>query len=176
MQYCRYCGAKIEADSIFCKHCGKRLTETANSDTISIFGRIKNTFKSIKKNIGAHWKFHMPKIAINRPSIRKRIKIIGMVILGLIALVSAGLRIYDYFDEVRSEELANEILYSEKEQLNALSGDALFWKCNDIIRDHNIKKCGRYWRDRNNLIDLTALAWYKIQQLAYQKMQMLNFC
>lgn len=168
LQFCRFCGAKIEVDSVFCKQCGKRLISADSSDSNSIFGRVKKAFKSMRKTIGMHW-FRKPIISINKQKMRKRIKIVGAVILGLMALASIGTGIYYYFDEVRPEQLANEILNSEKEQLNTLSGDALFWKCNEIIREHNIEKCGKNWRDRNNLIDLTALAWYKIEQLAYQK-------
>lgn len=30
--FCRYCGKKIESDSIFCKFCGKKLKNKKNTD------------------------------------------------------------------------------------------------------------------------------------------------
>lgn len=174
MQYCRYCGKKIEEDSVYCKYCGGRLDK--NNDKISkhhsIIDKCVSVLLACLNSIAQFFKKHRLSISntsISRGKVGKVIKLIGVVLIGLIVLVGIGIGIWIYFDEVRPEQKAKEICNIERENLDKLEGGSLYQKCNDIIRYHDIPSCGKRWsRDQVILQELSEYAWLKIEKLAYQ--------
>ncbi len=118
----------------------------------------------------------IPKIRHMRPSFFKtkanggKMKIIlkwtTISLVSLAVLIGICSAIWYYIDEVRPQKEAESLLAKETSELNNLKGDELFVKCNNIIRYHTMPKCGKEWRDRDNLDELTSLAWAKVSILA----------
>lgn len=171
MMFCRFCGKKIEADSIFCRYCGghiksvtPKVTNVLREIAMKLFKstihRFRNLFKCNSANI------HISKMK-NNNSLKKTLKYggISLVIIVVCGGIAAGLWYYVY--QVKPQKEAERILNSEGLILNRLREDDLFDKCNDIIRNHNIPKCGKYDNDRDNLSELSKIAWKKIERLAY---------
>ena len=173
MQYCRYCGKKIEEDSAYCKYCGCRIDNNDGkiSKYHSIISKCKNVLLLCSNSV-AHF-FKKLRLSTNRVSVSKGktskvLKKIGEIVLGLIALVVVGGGIWLYFDVFRPEQKSAKIFNTEKENIDKLEGVVLYQKCNDIIRNHDIPSCGKEWRDHDNLRELSDYAWGKIEKLAYQ--------
>lgn len=47
MKYCRFCGKQIRENANFCKHCGKKLSNDIQNETITIPGKCSNCGKTI---------------------------------------------------------------------------------------------------------------------------------
>lgn len=163
-EYCRYCGREIEADSKFCKYCGKDLHKPSSPNILVgkgtqlylFFMDLKNKFKISK----------ILKTSINNDIGKRIFKFISFGILGIIIIGTMVWGLYYYFEEIRPKQTGKEILQNEKNQLLTLQHNELYYKCNDIISNHNIPKCGIYNLDMNNRSELTNIAWGKIQELA----------
>lgn len=165
MQFCRHCGRKVEIDSAFCKYCGGKLD-------VSKLGKIEYTLQSIRNTLilliqkMKHIRLSLFKTKTNGGKIKRIMKWIIISLLSLAIIIGICSAIWYYFDEVRPQQEAERIFADETSELNNLTGDDLFVKCNNIIRYHDISKCGKEWRDRDNLNELTSLAWAKISVLA----------
>lgn len=165
MQFCRHCGRKVEIDSAFCKYCGGKLD-------VSKSGKIEYTLQSIRNTLilliqkMRHIRLSLFKTKTNGGKIKSIMKWIIISLLSLAIIIGICSAIWYYFDEVRPQQEAERIFADETSELNNLTGDDLFVKCNNIIRYHDISKCGKEWRDRDNLNELTSLAWAKISVLA----------
>ncbi|MDE6090364.1 MAG: hypothetical protein K2G41_06650 [Duncaniella sp.] len=164
MQFCRYCGKKIETDSSFCKYCGGKIVGSKSSIIDYTLQIIRNKWAQFIQKM-RHVQLSLFKTKTNRGKIKRTMKwiVISLLSLAIIGVCSA---ICYYFDEVRPQQEAERILADETSKLNNLTGDDLFVKCDNIIRYHSISRCGKEWRDRDNLNDLTSLAWAKISVLA----------
>lgn len=165
MQFCRYCGKKVEVDSNFCKYCGGKIVGPKSQiidHTLQLMSKIRIQF--IQKMRHVH--LSLFKTKTNDGKIKRTMKWIVISLLSLAIIIAVCSAIWYYFDEFRPQQEAERILTDETSELNNLTNDDLFVKCNNIIRYHSISKCGKEWRDRNNLNDLTSLAWAKISALA----------
>lgn len=165
--YCRFCGNKIEYDSKFCKYCGKQL----DSHEMGFSNRVFAFMDFLRKKIvnffnNFHNKVSKAKSKSRKHDIRKIFKYIGISFVSFLILVGIGFGIWYYFDVILPQNRANENYTLELSSLNSLSDDELFEKCEDIIRNHNISKCGKEYLDENNLRELTDIAWNKINLLA----------
>lgn len=172
MQYCRYCGKKIEEDTVYCKYCGSRLDK--NNDQISnhhsIIDKCVSMLLSCLNSITQFFKKHrlsISNISIGKGKAGKVIKQIGVVLIGLIVLGGFVFGIWIYFDVVRPKQKAEKIYNSEIENIAKLEDGTLYQKCNDIIQYHDIPSCGKEWRDQENLRELSNYAWTRIEILAY---------
>lgn len=168
VQFCRHCGRKIEKDSIFCKYCGGRLDNDAKRVPSSRIVKLTNVFFAYCSKL-------VQTINLRRltNNIRQKnkfmhvLRVICKTCIILILVTGIVFGIWYYIDEIRPERKAEQILISEQEILNNLNGDNLYIKCKDIIMEHNIPECGKDWRDRKILRELSSLAWQKIEKLAY---------
>ena len=165
MQFCRHCGRKIEADSSFCKHCGGKIKGSKSNIIDYTLQLARNTWDQFIQKM-RHVQLSLIKTKTNGRKIKSTMKWIVISLLLLAMIIGVGSAIWYYFDEVRPQQEAERILADETSELNNLTGDDLFVKCNNIIRYHSISKCGKDWRDRDNLNDLTSFAWAKISVLA----------
>lgn len=171
MYFCKHCGKKIEADSVFCKYCGGRLTSSGDKRKKVSLSKISYSCKvAIGNCIGFLRSIKIKSKFINDRFNYKlkrvlRISCITLITLAVTAGVAAG--VWYYFDEIKPQKVAEEILLSEQDAINGLQDDELFNKCESIIRHHNIPKCGKSWRDRDNLAELSTLCWQKVEELAY---------
>lgn len=168
--FCRHCGKEIEADSKFCKFCGGGLVDSTSKHNLML-SRIKVFLQSWWIKTTFYFKslqqFKSGRMA-NKSYLKKTFRLIVLFILIIGLLVGIGYGIWYYFYEVRPERKAVELLESVKSDLNSSSGTALYWKCDNIIRDHTIPKSGKDRRDSQNLRELTDYAWDKITFLAEQ--------
>lgn len=165
IQFCRHCGKKIETDSSFCKYCGGKIEGSKSSIIDYTLRLVRNTWDQFIQKM-RHVQLSLSKPKSNGGKIKRTMKWIVISLLSLAILIGVCSAIWYYFDEVRPQQKAERILADETSELNNLTGDDLFVKCNNIIRYHNISKCGKEWRDRYNLNDLTSLSWAKISVLA----------
>lgn len=110
-------------------------------------------------------RFHTNNIRQNKFAHALGIMCKTLLIFALMTGVAFG--IWYYIDEIRPERKAEQILISEQAILNNLNENELYIKCKDIIIAHSIPECGKSWRDRENLRELSSLAWQKIEKLAY---------
>lgn len=165
MQFCRHCGKKIETDSSFCKYCGGKIEGSKSSIIDHTFHLVRNIWDQFIQKM-RHVQLSLSKTKTNGGKIKRTMKWIAISLLSLAILIGVCGAIWYYFDEVRPQQKAERILADETSELNNLTGDDLVVKCNNIIRYHSISKCGKEWRDRDNLNDLTSLAWAKISVLA----------
>lgn len=165
-EFCRYCGKEIEADSKFCKYCGKDLQHSTYSNNLE--GKVRQTyllFQSVKN------KFKIPKIqkpVIKKDKVKKIFKLASFCFLGIIVLGGIAIGVGYYFEEIRPKQKGEEILQSEKNELLSLQNNELYYKCKDIIANNNIPQTKKWDVDYNNRIELTRLAWEKIEQLALE--------
>lgn len=161
--YCRHCGKMIDEMSLYCKYCGGKLEESistkneAPNQQITDIGSKSTILFSRLRILKSRWE---------ATRLKKILKWSIISILSLAFAMGIGSGIWYYIDEVRPQKEAERILADGMLELNNLKGDELFVKCNNIIRYHTIPKCGKEWRDRNNLNELTSLAWAKISILA----------
>ena len=161
--YCRHCGKMIDEMSLYCKYCGGRVKESISTKN----GAPKQQITDIGSKFTTLFsRLRFPKIKMEGNKIKKILKWSIISILSLAFVIGIGSGIWYYIDEVRPQKEADRILANGMSELNNLKGDELFVKCNNIIRYHTIPKCGKEWRDRKNLYELTSLAWTKIVQIA----------
>ncbi|MBD5343304.1 MAG: hypothetical protein HDR93_08690 [Bacteroides sp.] len=165
MQFCRHCGKKVEIDSTFCKYCGGKIVGSKSSIIGHTLQIIRNKWAQFIQKM-RHVQLSLFKTKTNGEKIKRTMKWIIISLLSLAIIIGVCSAIYYYFDEVRPEQEAKRILADETAELNNLTGDDLFVKCDNIIRYHGISKCGKEWRDSQNLKELTSLAWDKISVLA----------
>ena len=165
MQFCRHCGKKVEIDSTFCKYCGGKIVGSKSSIIDNILQIIRNKWAQFIQKM-RHVQLSLFKTKTNGEKIKKTMKWIVISLLSLAIIIGFCNAIYYYFDEVRPEQEAKRILADETAELNNLTGDDLFVKCDNIIRYHSISSCGNDWRDSQNLEKLTSLAWDKVSVLA----------
>jgi len=164
-QFCRHCGKKIEIDSVFCKYCGGRIDVSKSDKIVYLFQSIKKNIKHMIRKI-RHMRPSFFKTKTNSGKIKNTLKRIAISLVSLGVLIGICSAIWYYIDEVRPQQKAIEILESEKNDLNSISGTTLYLKCENIIRNHTIPKSGNDWRDSQNLRELTDYAWDKITLLA----------
>ena len=141
--FCSYCGTKVEPTALFCTYCGRKLRKSSSVCSP----------KSNRK--------------CNKLKIRKGVNIISITLGGIILLAALSMGVWYYFDEIRPQRKADKIFASEKSALDMFAGTLLFDKCKQIIRDHDIPKCGDEGLDHVNLQKLSSLAWDKMKQLSY---------
>ena len=168
VQFCRHCGRKIEKDSIFCKYCGGRLDNDAKRVSSSRIVRVTNVFFAYCSKLVQT--IHLRRLINNihqKNKFMHVLRVICKTFIILILVTGIVFGIWYYIDEIRPERKAEQILISEQEILDNLNGDNLYIKCKDIIMAHSIPECGKDWRDRENLCELSSLAWQKIEKLAY---------
>lgn len=165
MQFCRHCGKKIEINSMYCKYCGGRIDVSKSGKIGYILLQIKTTIKHMIRKIEL-MRHSLFKASKNGEKIKGTLKWIAISLVSLAVLIGICSAIWYYIDEVCPQKEAERILANGTSELNNLKGDELFIKCNNIIRYHTMPKCGKEWRDRNNLNELTTLAWAKISILA----------
>ncbi len=168
--FCRHCGKRIEKDSIFCKYCGGRLDKDnlkSPKTSMSRIAELANVlilgFSKLAQKI--QLRFRTNNIRQNKFTHALGIMCKTLLIFALMTGVAFGL--WYYIDEIRPERKAEQILISEQAILNNLNENELYIKCKDIIIAHSIPECGKSWRDRENLRELSSLAWQKIEKLAY---------
>ena len=165
MQFCRHCGKKVEIDSTFCKYCGSKIVGSKSSIIDYSLQVIRNKWAQFIQKM-RHVQLSLFKTKTNGGKIKRTMKWIVISLLSLAIIIGVCIAICYYFDEVRPQQEAERILADETSELNNLTGDDLFVKCDNIIRYHSISKCGKEWKDQDNLNDLTPLAWAKISVLA----------
>ena len=114
MQYCRYCGKKIEEDSAYCKYCGCRIDNNDGkiSKYHSIISKCKNVLLLCSNSVAHFFKklrLSTNSVSVSKGKTSKVLKKIGEIVLGLIALVVVGGGIWLYFDVFRPEQKSAKI-------------------------------------------------------------------
>lgn len=164
IKFCRHCGKEIDTDSLFCKHCGKSIRTSKQKKNYTEF--IKNALPLILDNFKKVFKYRIKISSTHKGKIKTFLKWVGPTVLILALLYIIGMGIDYYFDVIKPEKDGESIYQSEINNINNLQGEELQARCEDIIRNHNIPKTGKYYIDNDNITKLTNISWEKIGKLA----------